>query len=263
MKDNKDILEVRNLSFSYGTAPVLEQLSFCIGSGEVIAVLGANGAGKSTLFRCVLGLLRHYEGEVLLEGEDVLTMSRKDIATNAAYVPQAESPVFNYSVLDTVLMGTTGSLSLFENPGQEQVDAAEQALNSLGIAHLADRGIQEISGGERQLAFLARALVQRSRLLIMDEPTANLDYGNQQVVLRHVRNLAREGYSVLLSTHNPEHALQYASKVLIIKDHRLYAYGETSEILTEKTIGEIYGLRVMIITADADGTAVRSCIPLA
>ncbi len=263
MKDNKSILEVRNLSFSYGVVPVLEDISFCIGAGEVIAVLGANGAGKSTLFRCILGLLRHYRGDVFLEGGDVLSMSRKEIAANAAYVPQAESPVFNYSVTDTVLMGTTGSLSLLENPGQEQVKAVEQALDSLGISHLSERGIQEISGGERQLAFLARALVQKSRLLIMDEPTANLDYGNQQLVLRHVRKLAQEGYSVLLSTHNPEHALQYASKVLIIKDHHLYAYGDTSEILTEKTIGEIYGLKVMIITADVDGMPVRSCIPLA
>ncbi len=256
------MLEVKNLTFSYGKHLVLDNVSFSLSKGEMIAVLGANGAGKSTMFRCILGLFRHYDGEVLLEGKNILDMNRRELAKNAAYIPQVEAPVFNYTVLDTVLMGTTGTLSPVSSPGEEQLSIANDALAVLGIDHLASRGIQEISGGERQLAFLARALAQQSGLFVMDEPTANLDYGNQQLVLRHVSRLTEQGYTVLMSTHNPEHALQYASKVMILKDRELYAYGDTADVLTEETIKQVYGMKVVIIRQEIEGTEVRSCIPV-
>lgn len=256
------MLEVRNLSFSYGKHQVLNDISFTLDQGEMIAVLGANGAGKSTMFRCLLGLFRNYSGKVLLDGKSVLEMNRRELAKNAAYIPQAEAPVFNYTVMDTVLMGTTGTLSPVSSPGEEQIEITQCALRALGIDTLAERGIQEISGGERQLAFLARALAQQSGLFVMDEPTANLDYGNQQLVLRHVRKLTEDGYTVLMSTHNPEHALQYATKVMILKNRELFAYGDASEVLTEETIWEVYGMRVVIIKKEIEGKEVRTCIPL-
>ncbi len=223
------MLSVNELRFAYrknGPA-VLDGVSFSAGPGRLIALLGENGAGKSTLFRCLLGLERDYGGRIALDGRDLRQLSRREIAARAAYVPQWETPVFNYTVFDTVLMGTTGTLPAFASPGEEQLRTAREAIRFLGVERLADKGINELSGGERQLALLARAIAQRSRLMLMDEPTANLDYGNQQLVLRHMKKMTREGYTVLFSTHNPEHALQYASHVLVLKDHRIAADGPT------------------------------------
>ena len=256
------MLEARNLTFAYGDHLVLDDISFSLNEGEMIAVLGANGAGKSTMFRCLLGLFRNYKGEVFYNDKSVLEMSRRELAKNAAYIPQAEIPVFNYTVQDTVLMGTTGSLSPVSSPKAEQLTITNNAMAALGIDQLADRGIQEISGGERQLAFLARALAQQSGLFVMDEPTANLDYGNQQLVLKYVKKLTEQGYTVLMSTHNPEHALQYATKVMILKDRKLYAYGDVAEVLTEETIEQVYGMKVVIIHQEIDGKEIRSCIPV-
>ena len=255
------MIKVSNLTFAYDQAKVLDNISFELGSGQLTAVLGPNGAGKSTLFKCLLGLLKGYEGEILLDGSDIRHLDRRKMAVLAAYVPQSESPVFNYTVLDTVMMGTAGMLSPLRMPGKEQKETAGQAVEFLGIEHLADRGIQDISGGERQLVFLARAIAQKAKILIMDEPTANLDYGNQQLVLRHVRKMAEQGYTILMSTHNPEHALQYASQVLAIKDHTILAQGSTEKLLTEELIREIYGLEVRVLEIETDGSKIRSCIP--
>lgn len=257
------MIKVSNLSFAYDKARVLDDISFEFGEGQLIAILGPNGAGKSTLFKCMLGLLRKYEGEILLGGRDIRTMNRKEMAKLAAYIPQSETPVYNYTVRDAVLMGTTGMLSPLQSPGEEHIAIAEKAMEYLDIGYMADRGINEISGGERQLALLARAMAQKARILIMDEPTANLDYGNQQHVLRHIRKMAKRGYTILLSTHNPEHALQYATHVLAIKNHKVLAAGKARDILTEKLINEIYGLEVKVLEVPVGGSVVRSCIPAA
>ena len=255
------MIRVRDLSFAYDREKVLDGISFEAGAGQLIAVLGPNGAGKSTLFKCMLGLLKDWGGEIALDGRDIKTLSRKDMAKLCAYIPQSETPVFNYTVADTVLMGTAGMLTPLQTPGSEQKVIAAQAMDSLGITHLAERGISEISGGERQLALLARAIAQRAKILIMDEPTANLDYGNQQQVLRHIQKMAEQGYTVLLSTHNPEHALQYASTVMAIKNHRVLAYGSIDEMLGEDLIREIYGIEVKIIETEVGGSIVKSCVP--
>ncbi len=258
------MLSVNDLSFAYrrNGPRVLDRVSFSAGPGRLIALLGENGAGKSTLFRCLLGLEREWAGRVALDGRDLRQMPRKDVAARVAWVPQSETPVFNYTVFDTVLMGTTGTLPAFASPGEEQLRTAADAVRFLGIGHLADKGVNEISGGERQLTMLARAIAQRSRLMLMDEPTANLDYGNQQLVLRHMKKMTREGYTVLFSTHNPEHALQYASHVLVLKDHRIAADGPTDQVLTETLIRDVYRLETRIVSVPVDGRPVKSCVPV-
>ena len=256
------MIKVSNLTFSYDPSfKVLDDISFELGTGQLVAVLGPNGAGKSTLFKCLLGLLRKYEGEIYMGGHNIKTLNRKKMASIAAYIPQSETPVFNYSVMDSVLMGTTGMLSPLQAPGEEQIEIARKAIEYLDIGYMADRGINEISGGERQLALLARAMAQKAKVLIMDEPTANLDYGNQQHVLRHIQKMARQGYTILLSTHNPEHALQYATHVLAIKDHKILAEGDAKTTLNENLIKEIYGLDVKVLEVEVGGSIVRSCIP--
>ena len=258
------MLRVKELTFSYrrDSIKVLDGVSFEEEPGRMVALLGANGAGKSTLFRCILGFEKHYSGEVYLDGNEMKNLSRKEIASLVAYVPQSESPVFNYPVFDTVLMGTTGALPAFAAPKQEQIEAAKNAIRFLGIEHLAERGVNEISGGERQLTMLARAIAQNAKMMIMDEPTANLDYGNQQLVLKNMKKLTRQGYTVIFSTHNPEHALHYASHVLVLKDHRIVAEGEAEKTLSETLIKDIYGLESKILHTQVDGRTVTSCIPV-
>ena len=171
-------IEVKNLCFSYGSTPIVKDISFTAQEGQLVAVLGANGAGKTTLFRCMMGFLKAQQGKILLGGQDVGRIDRKAFAALAAYIPQSSEPAFNYTVFETVLMGTTGQLSPFRAPGKAQQEAVREMLRLLDMEALSERGIARISGGERQLALIARALAQKAKLLVMDEPTANLDYGN-------------------------------------------------------------------------------------
>jgi iron complex transport system ATP-binding protein len=239
-------LDVKNLSFSFKSNIILNKINFSSDSGECIFLLGENGAGKTTLFRCILGLLREYTGDVLVDGINCKRLSVKEMARKISYIPQAHSPTFNYSVFQTALMGTNALMNMFSAPGEKERQIVFEKLEMLGISHLAERGYAELSGGERQLVLVARALVQNSRILIMDEPTANLDYGNQFRIMEQVKKLAHQGYLILLSTHNPEHALLFADKVLILKDSKIMMYGTPAETLNPQTIENIYGIDVEV-----------------
>jgi len=221
-------------------------VSFEADSGELLAVLGPNGVGKSTLFYCMLALHRPSAGAVLLDGKPIHDTPPSKLAQRIAYVPQSHAPTFNYSVFDMVLMGTTARVGGFAAPGAEERNAARSAMERVGISHLASRGYLRISGGERQLTLIARALAQRAKVLIMDEPTANLDYGNGLRVLSQVKELAREGYTVIQSTHNPDHAFLFADSVLALNAGRVAAHGAPRECLTEDLIRELYGVRVRL-----------------
>ena len=238
-------IEVQNLTFSYGKQPALREVSFSVQKGTLTAVLGANGAGKSTLFRCLLGFLTPQAGKIRLSGRPLSAYSRREAAEKIAYIPQSSEPIFNYTVLDTVLMGTTGTMNVLQRPGLEA---------------LAQRGIGTISGGERQLALIARALVQNAEILIMDEPTANLDFGNQQRVLAQIRALTARGYTVLLSTHNPEHALHYAHWVLALQGGHIAADGPTETALTPQLLQTLYGIQAILAEVPTDRGTVRSLI---
>lgn len=243
-------IELKNVSFSYGAVPTLHDVSFAVPQGALVAVLGPNGAGKSTLFRCILRFLKPSAGTIRLCGEDTASIDRRRLAKLAAYIPQSSTPVFNYTVEDTVLMGTTGALSALQAPSRSERERCARALELLGISDLAQRGIAQLSGGERQLALIARALVQDARVLIMDEPTANLDYGNQRRVMQQVRALADGGYTILLSTHNPEHTLHYATQVLALQDGRVIADGATADTLTPELLARLYGIRAEVRRID-------------
>ncbi|HOG01078.1 MAG TPA: ABC transporter ATP-binding protein [Clostridia bacterium] len=240
-------LNVSHLSFAYGSRAVLEDVCFEAREGELLCVLGPNGAGKSTLFKCVLGLLPDYEGQILLDGADAAALPPRARANRVAYIPQSHAPAFNYSVFDVALMGTTHQLSPIASPGPRQRESAMRALAQLGIAGFAQRGFANLSGGEQQLALIARALAQQARMLVMDEPTANLDYGNQLRVLARVRALSREGYAVLLSTHNPQHALTYADRILALHSGRVVADGPPGETLTQELLGLLYGVDARLV----------------
>ena len=252
------ILSVENLSFSYTRRPVLQDVSFAAKKGELLSILGPNGVGKSTLFRCILGSLEGYSGRICVDGRDIRTLPHRERARRMAYIPQIHRPTFGYTVLDTVLMGTTRQLSPLQQPGREQVDMARSALERVGVSHLAERNFAHLSGGEQQLVLIARALAQQSDILIMDEPTSALDYGNQFRVLQQVRALSREGYTVLLSTHNPQHALTFAHRVLALQDGSVAALGPSGDVLTPDLLRRLYG----VDTALADTPGGPVIVPL-
>ena len=254
-------IEVQNLTFSYGKQPVLQDVSFSVQKGTLTAVLGANGAGKSTLFRCLLGFLTPQAGEIRLSGRPLSAYSRREAAGKLAYIPQSSEPIFNYTVLDTVLMGTTGTMNVLQRPGRRQQEAAMQALQRLGIEALAQRGIGTISGGERQLALIARALVQNAEILIMDEPTASLDYGNSFRVMQRIEALSAGGYSVIFSTHEPNQAFRYATKVLALKDGRVLAFGLPGQVLTPELLQTLYGVPVAVTQVQAGSRIFSVCTP--
>lgn len=256
------IMETKDLCFSYGETQILKHVDFKAYEGQLVALIGPNGAGKSTFFKCILKFLKDYDGQILLEGEDMKHMSRQQIAKKIAYIPQTTVPVFNYTVLDIVLMGLTGELRLLETPKEKHIAKAEKVLKDLGISHLRDRGFGRISGGERQLVLLARAIIQDAKLLIMDEPTANLDYGNQFRVMERIRGLVEEGYTVIISTHNPEHALLFAEKAFVLQDGEVRAAGPSKQVLTEELMRQIYDLEVRLIDTEFRGDDAKVCLPV-
>lgn len=242
-------LKVKQLSFAYEKErPVLNELSFHLNEGCFLAVLGPNGAGKSTLFRCLLGMLPRYTGDILIDGRELRTLSTLERAEKIAYIPQLHRQVFGYSVLETVLMGLSGSIHPLSQPSYKHRQQALEALSMLHMEDYAPRAFQKLSGGEQQLVLIARALAQKSRLLIMDEPTASLDYGNRYLVLEQVRRLSAEGYSILLSTHDPQQALSFAHKVLALKGGRCLSFGDCQQTLTPRLLYQLYGIEATLLS---------------
>lgn len=249
---------VSNLRFSYGNRPVLRGVSFEVPSGTLVSILGKNGVGKSTLFRCMLGLLRGYEGSVEIDGEDVRTMSARQLSLRIAYIPQLNYPAFSYSVLDMVLMGTSGGKA-FASPGKREESVALEALARLGMQDFAHRDYFRLSGGERQLVLIARALAQQSKILVLDEPTAALDYGNQMIVMSRLKALACEGYTIIQSTHHPEQAYLFSDMLLAMKDGSIVASGKPQDVLNAELIEQIYGIQTSVVSLAED--TVRVCVP--
>lgn len=252
-------IKVENLCFSYGERQVLKDISFSAEYGSFLSVLGPNGVGKSTLFRCMLGLLAPSSGNVNIDGDNISTMSAAQLSKHIAYIPQSHNPVFNFSVLDMVLMGTTAQLGQFSSPGKAQQDLAESAMERLGILHLKDRSYGNISGGERQLTLIARAIAQSAKILVMDEPSASLDFGNRIRVMQTVRNLTKDGYAVIQSTHDPDQAYMYSDMVLAMYDGRILAWGTPQDTINNNVISTLYGVDVEVSSMRND--EVRVCVP--
>lgn len=253
-------IEVTNLSFAYGNREVLRDLNFSIPDGCLVNVLGPNGVGKSTLFRCILGLNPHYSGSILVNGKDLRALSVRQRAREISYIPQSHASVYDYEVIDVVLMATGSELKLLGTPGPEQLQRAHAALERIGIEHLAHRTYTQISGGEQQLVLIARALAQNAQTIIMDEPTSALDYGNTVRVLSCVRQLAREGLSIVQSTHNPDHAFLYSDQTMVLSEGRLRAFGDPKDVITSELISELYHVEVEVNSLYGD--KVRVCVPL-
>lgn len=254
------ILSVRDLSFSYGAHKALDRVSFDLHPGEILCVMGPNGSGKSTLIDCVMGIHRPDSGTLLLDGKEVQAYKRQEIARHAAYVPQNHSVTFPYTVREVVMMGRTAYLPAFGAPGKADERLAEAAIERVGIEALADRPYGSISGGELRLVLLARALCQQTPLILMDEPTAHLDYRNELKFLELVSMLSKEdGISVLIATHAPDQAFFLEScgcdvSALFLREGIAAAMGRPGEIITERRLEEVYGIRAKILESDGEKT---------
>ncbi|MBM7000077.1 ABC transporter ATP-binding protein [bacterium] len=236
---------------------VLRSVSFEYASPEVMCLLGGNGAGKSTLLQCITGGLACTRGSVRIDGRPVRDLSPRELARRVAYIAQTHVPSFSYRVIDVVTMGRTARMGYFANPGEEDVDVARRQLEYLGIERLADRPYTEISGGERQLVMIAAALAQEPEALLLDEPTAHLDFGNQFKFIQLVERLRERGMGVLMTTHVPDHALLLGCKTAILAAGRIVALGPADEVVTPAALREIYGIQVNI----RDVEERRICIP--
>lgn len=256
------MLEARDLAIGYGRQAIGTGLGLSVGPGDILCLLGPNGCGKTTLFRTLLGLLPALSGRILLGGKPMSRQSRTEIARRIAYVPQAHAPPFPFEALDIVLMGRTARLGAFAQPGAADRAAARDAMERLGIGDLAHRDYSRLSGGQRQLVLIARALAQDTPLIVMDEPTASLDFGNQAHVLAQIGALARsasaEGRGVILSTHDPDQAFALNARAMLMQDGRMRADGPARDVLTEAVLSEVYGIPVSVETT---GSGRRVCLP--
>jgi len=237
-------LEARALAFGYRSHPVGSGIDLTLEPGRVLCLLGPNGSGKTTLMKTLLGLLAPLGGHVRLDGRDLAEWKPRERATRLAYVPQAAETFFDFTVLEMVEMGRTSHRGIFARPSARDAQLAGEALETLGIAGLAERAIHRVSGGERQLALIARALATEAAMVVLDEPTANLDFGNQMRVLAEITRLKARGIAVLLCSHDPGHALEVADEVLLIREGRTFARGTPAETITDANLSRLYGIEV-------------------
>ncbi len=256
-------LEVRDVSCGYDPKKsVLRNISFDISSGDICCILGPNGVGKSTLFKTILQLLPKQGGSICIDGEDIDAWSAKKVSTVMAYVEQAHIPTFPYLVKDIAMLGRLGQISALGQPSAHDHEVVEQALETVGIRHLRDRIYTDISGGERQLLMIARALSQEPKILILDEPTANLDYGNMILVMDCIRSLAKQGLCIIFTTHMPDQAFMCNAKTLMLFRNEPFLFGDAVKVITEKNLYEAYHANIQILEVlDQAGNPVRICTP--
>jgi iron complex transport system ATP-binding protein len=241
-------LSLEDVAIGYDDCQLVGGIDLELLDASTTCLMGPNGVGKTTLFKTILGLLPPLRGRVLIGGQDIARMSREQIARRISNVPQAFQGDPSHTVIDIVVMGRTARLGLFSTPSRDDTAAAWRALETLGIAGIAERSADRISGGQRQLMLIARALAQDTDVIVMDEPTASLDLGNRLALLDHVRALSAKGLSLLVSTHEPEHAFAIADRVAVLGRGQRFEVGPVDEILTSDRLSDLYGLALGLET---------------
>ena len=242
------IYEIRDLHFAYrpGAPEVLRGVDLELAEGQLLTILGCNGSGKSTLFGCMLGLLQPQIGRIRLCGEDLVSLSPRSIAARVGYVPQSHAPTFDYTVFEFVLMGCAARVGMLSHPGKEEHRRAHAAIERMGLTALQDRPYTELSGGERQQVTIARAIAAQPRAILFDEPTSHLDFGNQVKVLRIIRELSADGYAVVITTHDPNHALLLGGQTALFDGSGGVEVGTSDAVLTEERLQTLYGTELKL-----------------
>lgn len=236
-------LSVENVNFHYKTHQVLKNVSFSGSSGEVIGILGPNGTGKTTLFKCIGRILEDFDGKIVLDGKSVLDLSKKELARTIAFVPQDTSVSFAIDVYHAILLGRTPYIRL--GATEKDLEIAQQAAVMMGLEKLAFQNIAEISGGERQRVFIARAIAQEPQIMILDEPTSSLDLKYQISTLEMVRKIAEEkNILVIIAIHDLNLASRFTDRILLMKHGVIVADGTPKQVLSEKTIHDVYEVNI-------------------
>lgn len=241
------IFEINNLSFSYNTKKeILKNIDLEINDGDLITFLGKNGSGKTTLFNLLLGLNKKYDGTIKLNNKDLKNLKEKDIASICGFVPQTHTPTFGFTVLDFILLGLANKISIFSSPSKKDKECAIKLMKELDIYELKDRDYSELSGGEMQQVTIARALISQPKLIIFDEPTSHLDFANTIKILKTIKELNKKGYTILMSTHDPNQPLLLNSKVVLFNNQGNLLKGTADEIITEKNLKETFNCDISI-----------------
>lgn len=241
------MLKAENLHFAYTNQPLLQGISLHLNKGEVLCLLGSNGAGKSTLLKILLGLLQPHKGKVWLNQQPLNRYSAKQRAQLLAYVPQNHQPSFPYTVKQLVGLGRLAHLGIFASLTAADKRLIDQALEFFNLTHLAKQPYTQLSGGERQLALIARAWVQEAKILILDEPLTGLDLGQQFKLLNYLDELSRQSYALLMTNHQPEQLLNRPYQLLLLKDGKTLAQGKATQVLTPENLYQLYGVRLELV----------------
>lgn len=234
-------------SYNYSKKETLKNITFSVSEGNVLSVLGPNGVGKTTLLRCMMGLLPWTSGATFIDRIDIKNIKESEIWQKIAYVPQAKAVAFSYTLEEMVLMGRSSYIGTFKQPTSEDLKIARESLNTLKIFHLKDKCCNAVSGGELQMALIARALCANPSMLVLDEPESNLDFKNQLIILETIERLAKErGISCIFNTHYPAHALKISDLSLILSRSGKTIFGNTKEVINPKNMQEVFEVEVHI-----------------
>lgn len=255
------LLDVKKLNFAYKNGrQIFSNVSFSLGKGEILSILGPNGAGKSTLLNCLANLLKPTSGEILLDGCPMNSLKPNEIAQKIGYVPQIHIPTYAYTVREFAVMGRAPYLGMFAKPSKSDYDLVDEALQMLNISHLADKAYTQISGGERQQATIARVLVQEPDIIMLDEPTAHLDYGNQLRMVKLLKKLADKGYSIIMTTHQPDHVMMLEDYVGVLGYDGIMKIGRSEEIIQEELLTKLYNMNIKLVYIDDIDREI--CVPI-
>ncbi len=263
------LIEAVEATFGYNSSDIFSNLSFSIGKGEIFCLLGPNGSGKTTMLDCILGAHRLRSGTIRVQGNSIRSFRPGQLARQLAYVPQQHERTFPYTVLEIVKMGRAAYIGMFGSPTPRDQLIAEEALEQVGVGYLKHRPYTRLSGGEIQLVMIARSLAQETPIMILDEPTAHLDFRHELIILETIVRLVRDaGKTVIMATHFPNHVFYFhnnhaATRVALLHKGGFLALGPPDEVLSEEKMEALYGVRTDIISHAPDGNGtMKHIIPI-